>query len=637
MTPYLDERPTQLPAFTRELSKIDFTGTPYTPWDVDQAAAGLEKQPQRPYTVMIYMIGSDLESEEGAATIDIEEMLGAGVDPQSINVLLLTGGTNYWQNAVVPENECVIWRVEGESLTEIAGLGLLNMGNAGTLSSFINFGVRHFPAQRYGLILWDHAGGSIAGYGHDENFDSSLTLLELNYAFERSDLARTPLEFLGFDACLMASAEMAMVAAPYAKYMVASQDLEPGDGWDYAFLGELSQNPQLDGAAVGELIVDSFIEFYGRAPTEALTLSVVDLSGAGQVIAAMDALAIAAGYDLLRERELSFDAIAHRRGQTKTFGTGSPRDNDCDMVDLADMAGQLYDLYPGEAAQLLRAIDGAVVYNRHNSPTPLCGLTAYYLFAGREQSELTTEIYASLGLGRGYTEFLRFFASGLTDPRGHESYAAKDHKTRSASPARPRTRTYQSAHLTLWRPLDDDGERHVQIGVKELGAPHPMPQNLWPAISGEFVCLYEVERSPARALYAVPVQHNEHPANLMVLISETYPAGKILGTRRREGFVLQKGYNQIEPGDTIAFYHQVESLESAELTLVPEWLLSPATALEAPPHIGWLSLPEDADLRQTLVLTDLSGERYVGEASLYIRRGCCDYLRPWSWWEALGL
>ncbi|MCL2857067.1 MAG: clostripain-related cysteine peptidase [Oscillospiraceae bacterium] len=597
------------PSFTREISKIDFSGTPFTPWDIEAASASLKVQPRRPYTVMIYMIGSDLESDEGAATTDIAEMLEAGILPEGVNVLLLTGGANHWQNSVVPENECVVWQIEGENLTEIAGLGLLNMGNAGTLASFINFGMRNFPAERYGLILWDHAGGSIAGYGHDEKFDSSLSLLELNYAFERSDAKHTRFEFLGFDACLMASVEMAVVAAPYAKYMVASQDLEPGDGWDYAFLGALSQNPQFDGAAAGKLIVDSFIEFYGRKSKDALTLSVIDLAKAGEVMAAMDGLMTAAGYDLLREREPAFNAIAHRRSATKTFGTGSPRDNDCDMVDLADVAHRLSDLYPGEAEQLLQAIESAVVYNRHNSRDPLCGLTAYYIYAGRETSELTMGIYASLGMGRGYTKFLRSFAGALTGSPDAEEFPTKGRKTRSAT----QKRAHQSAHLTLWRPLDEEGDYYAQVGIRTLGTQNSMPENLWPSIGGELVCLYEVERSPGRALYAVPVLHNDRQANLMVLTSEAYPAGKILGTRQREGFVMQRGYDEIEPGDKIAFYYRIESFDPRQDVPAREWLLSTPKTLEESPRISWLALRENAGLHQRLMLTDLRGEEIVGD------------------------
>jgi hypothetical protein len=64
-----------------------------------------------------------------------------------------------------------------------------------------------FPADKYGLILWNHGGGSIAGYGYN-----SLTLLELNMALEKTQAANTKLEFIGFDACLMANVETAAIA-----------------------------------------------------------------------------------------------------------------------------------------------------------------------------------------------------------------------------------------------------------------------------------------------------------------------------------------------------------------------------------------------------------------------------------------
>ena len=39
-------------------------------------------------TVMVYMIGSDLESESGMATADLNEMLYAQIDNKNLNILL---------------------------------------------------------------------------------------------------------------------------------------------------------------------------------------------------------------------------------------------------------------------------------------------------------------------------------------------------------------------------------------------------------------------------------------------------------------------------------------------------------------------------------------------------------------------
>ena len=50
---------------------------------------------------------------------------------------------------------------------------------------------------------------------------------------ERMARAGVKFDFVGFDACLMATYEMAAHMASYADYMVASEELEPGIGWNY--------------------------------------------------------------------------------------------------------------------------------------------------------------------------------------------------------------------------------------------------------------------------------------------------------------------------------------------------------------------------------------------------------------------
>lgn len=127
------------------------------------------------------------------------------------------------------------------------------MGDPLTLSSFLNYGFDFFPADSYSLILWDHGGGPVLGYGVDENFRDLLTLDELSEALEDSVGAHmTKLEWIGFDACLMSSLEVASVLAPYANYMIASQETEPGWGWNYDFLSELSDEV-IPGDVMGDI------------------------------------------------------------------------------------------------------------------------------------------------------------------------------------------------------------------------------------------------------------------------------------------------------------------------------------------------------------------------------------------------
>ena len=52
---------------------------------------------------MIYMIGSDLESAIGAGTADLAEMEQSGVDTEHVNLLVLTGGSEQWENGIASD------------------------------------------------------------------------------------------------------------------------------------------------------------------------------------------------------------------------------------------------------------------------------------------------------------------------------------------------------------------------------------------------------------------------------------------------------------------------------------------------------------------------------------------------------
>ena len=48
-------------------------------------------------TIMVYMVGSDLESEYGNGSIDLSEMMDSGVDTDHNNIVVYTGGASEWQ------------------------------------------------------------------------------------------------------------------------------------------------------------------------------------------------------------------------------------------------------------------------------------------------------------------------------------------------------------------------------------------------------------------------------------------------------------------------------------------------------------------------------------------------------------
>ena len=598
------------PVFHRSISAADFADMTFTPWDVEAASAAVTTQPLRDHTVMIYMNGSDLESEGGAATNDLIEMLESGVDTSRVNIVIFTGGTNRWRNDVIPEDECALWQITDGALAKLTGVGLRNMGDPGTLTSFIGFCRRTFPARSDTLLFWDHGGGSIAGYGHDEKFENGrLSLLSLNYAFEQAGLAEKPLETIGFDACLMATVEMGVIASRYARYLVASEDLEPGDGWDYRFLSALNGGVNVNGAALGRVIVDTYIDFYGEDTPENVMLSVTDLSETGRVMGAMDTLMEGCSRQLVTDRPVMFPALAKRRYDTKTFGEGSPRDNECDMVDIGQMARTLSDLFPEEAGALLTALETAVIYNRYDSDVEVYGLAAYYLFGGKDNAGPALQTYADLRMSPAYTEYLHAFADNLT---GHAA-----NRGASAGP-RSGIGTDGALHLseqdrdnltrvqvTLWKPAQ--GNTWVLAGLNDLEPRFEkltVPgDTLWPCLEGQPICLYEIYRCDNGVAYAAPAEINGKKSDLIVFRRHGEPGGKLLGARQQDGYMIQKGLDAIREGDRIALCYETSAgnADRAET----DWYVGETITIGPETLIEWDACAEMGDIHLGFRITDL--------------------------------
>ena len=235
------------------------------------------------FTVMVYIVGSNLESRYGAATNDMKEMIGADLDFTRNNLLVYTGGSKRWTSAISNICNSVINMENGEQLEVTAQTSeTADMGAAGTLAEFINYCTAHYPAKHYGLVLWDHGAGPLWGYGSDELFgNDSLLLEELKGAMDQTQFnGDSKLDFVGFDACLMGSVESARLWKDYAQYMVGSEELESGRGWDYSFLNTL--NGTDDARTIVSAIVEAYGKYYENNKSEFfnpdVTLAAMDLS-----------------------------------------------------------------------------------------------------------------------------------------------------------------------------------------------------------------------------------------------------------------------------------------------------------------------------------------------------------------------
>ncbi len=115
-------------------------------------------------TLMVYMVGSDLESQIGAATHDLQEMAISGYDPDEMNVVVCAGGAHKWWNTSVDGDGLSMYIMEDEDIKPVYDFENDNMADSDTLQEFINEAKAEYPADNYSLLLWNHGGGAVMGY-----------------------------------------------------------------------------------------------------------------------------------------------------------------------------------------------------------------------------------------------------------------------------------------------------------------------------------------------------------------------------------------------------------------------------------------------------------------------------------------
>ena len=326
------------------------------------------------WTVLVYVMG-DTDLEMFALT-DLEEM--AGIDTTgNVTVVALVdrtpdapGFSGYSDAGVlgIPnwEGTQLIEFANGEMtvMTSPDGSGEveLNLGTADQLAGFVSYGLNTFPADRSALVLWDHGGGW-TGMGPDETDGLDLLNLTelhdgLQAGLDDADVDR--LDLIGFDACLMATYEVAASVVGLADTLVASEELEPAHGWDYGVFNALASGEATTSQELGIAIADAYLEHARDYGTDTdVTLSVVDLNAFSGIREALAGLTD----PLVEYSAESAPEVARAVIETREYGSSPKPENSSNIFDLGDFASNLSGLgIDAEIAQLQAAMDEAVVY-----------------------------------------------------------------------------------------------------------------------------------------------------------------------------------------------------------------------------------------------------------------------------------
>ncbi len=375
-------------------------------------------------TIMIYMCGADLESTYGMASSDLSEMAAADLG-DNVKVVVYAGGSKKWHIDGLSSKYNQIIEIVGDGKLKYVkeNAGSASMVDPDTLSSFIEFAYDKYEADRYALIFWDHGAGSVSGYGSDENYpyNGSMTLDKIDEALSEADVK---FDFIGFDACLMANTETALMLSEHADYLIASEESEPGIGWYYTdWLNDLAKDTSLPTIQIGKKIADTFIkECQRNVPKQSATLSVIDLAELENTLPSVLSAFANSTTELIND---DYKKISSARSSAREFAQSS----NMDLVDLVDMANNVGNK---EAEKLVETLLSCIKYNNVSKEmSNSYGLSIYFPYRSTRNLSSILETYEAIDMNSDYSNCIRSFSSytsggQISSGGSHSSYSIFD-------------------------------------------------------------------------------------------------------------------------------------------------------------------------------------------------------------------
>lgn len=228
------------------------------------------------WNFMVYMAANN--SLYKFALQNFRQMIKVG-SSQSINVLL--------QIDEFGEKEMTRFYIEpgnAQAVYSQAGTSECVSGTQESLFNFIRWGIRNYPAEHQSIVLWNHGSGikdpnmwgrllqehrhhlfvlnaktgrleldrhmmrqklakltknQERGIAFNDTFETYLTNQDLYNVLDRVNrecLGGKKLDIVFMDACHMGMLEVGSQIKHAVQYMVASQEVEPGTGYDYTYL-----------------------------------------------------------------------------------------------------------------------------------------------------------------------------------------------------------------------------------------------------------------------------------------------------------------------------------------------------------------------------------------------------------------
>ncbi len=275
------------------------------------------------WTIMIYIAADNNLSS--AVNSDIDEMEAALSDTSDINFLVqvdglggAAGGYDDIDKTKITEVRRYCLGAGGDAVSgkidvsAAMAMGELNTADPNELINFVTWGVNVYPADNYGLILWNHGQGWIkgpnntimaevydpitrtgtgefitinsankGGLSDDTSNDAMCTAdtdNEWKYAMDGILMnVGKKLRFLGHDMCIMSYMEVIWDEAEVTEMIIASEANIAWNGWPYSlWITNLIANPLATNDQIGTWMVNDYANTYSGTNA---TLSYMNMEG----------------------------------------------------------------------------------------------------------------------------------------------------------------------------------------------------------------------------------------------------------------------------------------------------------------------------------------------------------------------
>jgi hypothetical protein len=326
--------------------------------------------------ILLYLVGSDLETEHGTGTGDLEEIaasyeiatLNENFNRSQLDIVVAFGGANNpgWQGMKVATAD----QLMADKKTGKFGNGNYlysdpnaDMGSEQSLEKFLSIVKASRTADRTILILSDH-GNSYDGIGIDDKTKNGLKMGDIDNALKTSGMIFDPVMF---DACLMASVEVGKTVQPYTGLMLGSEEIQRGSYSYSNVIDPLVSNVNTDSQTVMKKVADSYIDSKGKP--KAKTMSIIDETKMTAVRNSLNDL----GVKLNTVAETDQGLHDLKSAYNDAVSLGVMEGSKPTSVDLISLLENIKKKRPELAADVdatISIVKAAVIYERHNEYSP---------------------------------------------------------------------------------------------------------------------------------------------------------------------------------------------------------------------------------------------------------------------------